>query len=131
MNENEAINIVGMFMSAYPATNADDNTVDLWVNALDTVDSNDGALAAREWITTSKFFPTIADIRGILTGYRRRRELERGGARDLAERVVTFQAGVAAMRAAYELECRIQGRNVTPTAMASFERGDIPNVGIT
>jgi hypothetical protein len=128
MNENEAINIVGMFMSAYPATNADDNTVDLWVNALGTVDPNDGALAAREWISTSKFFPTIAEIREILSGYRRRRALE-DGPRQVGERTVSFADGIRAMRAGYELECRIQGRTPTPSNVAAFDRGQFPRVG--
>lgn len=123
MTETEAIQIVGLFISAYPQASPDDGTVDLWVNALAVVEAEDGKQAAAEWIRTSRFFPTIADVSELLTGYRRRRELERAGTHGLPEGFATQQDGFNAARAGYEAECRRTGREPNPVILAGFERG--------
>lgn len=129
MTDAESISIVGMFMAAYPSTNADDGTVDLWVQALATVAPSEGRQAAMEWISRSKFFPTIADIREILASYRRQRDLSFSG-RMVGERTVSFEDGVKFMLDGYLAECRSQGRQPTPAIVKAMQRGEFPNVGV-
>lgn len=130
MIETDAINIVSLLLAAYPSTNATDGTVELWVNAMSTVPEDDGKTAAMEWIRTSKFFPTIADVNEILTGYRRKREREATNYPSLRGPLPTAEEGMQIAKIGYLAECRARGREPNPKTLAMFDAGVIGGIRI-
>lgn len=131
MTEAEAIQIAGMFISAFPNTPADDGTIDLWVTALAFVDVHDGRRVAMELVNTHKFFPTIAEFNDILNGYKRRRDLENGGRREIGGgAIVSHTEGMRIAKAAYIGERRLQGREPTPSMLAMFDKGLLGGVRV-
>lgn len=73
MNTSEAQQIVAVFVAAYPQSAADENTVALWINALQVADYDTARTAALEHVRTSNWWPTIAEFNGQMTTIRRDR----------------------------------------------------------
>lgn len=131
MNETQAVDVMSMFLAAYPSTAATDGTVELWVQALNSCSDEEGRQVAVDWIRTSKFFPTIAEFGELLNQSRRRVDLEQSGRpyRDRAP-ICTFEEGVTAAINGYLAECRLQGREPSLKILEGFQRGMVGGVKV-
>jgi hypothetical protein len=65
MKKSEAAKIVAMLSGAFPGAAMSEATTRVYEEFLEDIDSQAGAAAVRRLITTSKFLPTIAEIRAM------------------------------------------------------------------
>lgn len=63
MTKSEAMAMVAMLAAAYPAANMTEQTPDVYAEMLRDLDADAAMRAARRLISTSKWLPTIAEIR--------------------------------------------------------------------
>jgi Loader and inhibitor of phage G40P len=82
MTRTQAAALLKLLIAAFPKTPVEDDTTDLWLNALRPVDHGLGETAIRSLVDAVKFFPTIAELNEHLTIVREqtardRREAER------------------------------------------------------
>ena len=64
MKQSEALKLVAVLKAAYPRQETDEATAEVYVGFLTDLDAEVADKVVREMIATSRFFPTIAEIRG-------------------------------------------------------------------
>lgn len=72
MTRDDAYEIVGKLIAAYPNTEIEDEAVELWADFLQHQDVIDASEALTNLLLTDKFFPTIAEFNGELALIRQR-----------------------------------------------------------
>lgn len=66
MNERQVAQILSVFHGAYPNQAIDDSVADAWAVALASTDFHFAETAARDWILTEKWWPSISEITGAI-----------------------------------------------------------------
>jgi hypothetical protein len=65
MTPQQAAQVLAAFHGGYPNQHIDGAVTAVWQNALQVVDYEAGLRAAGEWISTQRFWPTIAEFNGL------------------------------------------------------------------
>lgn len=66
MNASEAVKLVGMLKAAYPRAEINAETTRIYCEMLADLDASEATNAVKHLLATSKFFPSIAEIRAML-----------------------------------------------------------------
>lgn len=86
MTEHEASRLLAMLRAAYPRQAIDDDNLRVYVHRMRDLEFEAGKRAVVAWIDTSKWFPTIAELRELMVGD------------DIDDRLPTFDEVIAELR---------------------------------
>ena len=67
MKEAEVLKLLSVMVTAYPMVQLSDEMITLWTNMLVDVEYNTAAVNLAQHIKSSKYAPSIAEVRGIMT----------------------------------------------------------------
>lgn len=71
MTPTQAAQVLAALHGAYPRVELDDAIANVWQNTLAVTDYSVAMQAVAKWIAESRFWPSIAEINGIITRLRR------------------------------------------------------------
>lgn len=71
MTRDEAIGVLRVMTAAWPNANLGDDTVELWIEYLDTVGHAEARTAASELVLSEQWMPTVARFRETIIAHRR------------------------------------------------------------
>lgn len=71
MTPQDAARVMSALHGAFPYANIDDDTIRVWSNVLDNTDFNLAMAAVDRWVAVEKFWPTIAELNGVMSEVRR------------------------------------------------------------
>lgn len=112
MNTSDIANLMRVLQAAYPHTEITDEMYELWYNAFAENGTSQVTLAARTWIDTEQYFPTVAGIRQKMADNIRQQAREAAWTprSDPHDHTVSFEDGRTIAALAYERHCEAEGR---------------------
>lgn len=111
MNAEQTVQVVRVFQLAYPHIEVTPDQFALWSNSFANDDINRVLPAARLWVDTEEYWPTIAGLRNKMRerAIAQERELSWTSRPEPYETYPTFEEGRAIAAAAYEGDCERRG----------------------
>lgn len=76
MSPTQAAQVLAALHGAYPRVELDDAIANVWQNTLAVTDYDVAMQAVAVWINESRFWPSVAEMNGIITKIRRERSYE-------------------------------------------------------
>lgn len=95
MTRDDAIDVLRVLTAAWPNANMGDDTVELWIQFLGTVDADDGQAVAAEMVMACEWVPPLAKFREGVNARRRRAIMASTPALPSAEHETTPESGRA------------------------------------